>query len=246
MARTSKPKRSLLKRRSKRKTYAKKRSGNVAEWASCSCKETISPGAGLSYTVNTLYSNMSTALINYNRASTLAQAYQHYRIKNIKMTFLPQFDTFASSGGSGSKPMLYYMIDKSGSIASNISLEGLKECGARPIALDEKPITISWAPSVLEAVMTMPATTAVPAKYRISPWLATDSTILSVGFTPSAIRHLGLYWYLYQAEPSGSPYNFKVEVEVQFQFKKPNVMGLTGEASAVEVFHETFLPTHTV
>lgn len=46
------------------------------------------------------------------------------------------------------------MIDKAGAIPTNITLEGLKKMGAKPRALDEKPIVIGWKPSVLENVMT--------------------------------------------------------------------------------------------
>lgn len=237
------PEQSKKKYRPRRKMVRRKRivkrASNVPEWASISCKETIAPAAGVSYTVNTLYANMSTCLLQFARASTLSQAFQHFRIKKIAMTFLPQFDTFGASGGTGSKPNLYYMIDKSGSVAPNISLEGLKNLGARPIALDEKPITVSWAPSVLEGVMSTPGTVLVPGRYRISPWLSTDSTVLSPGYVPSQVRHLGMYWYVDQAEASATPYNYKVEVEVQFEFKKPNVLGLTTDHTAVEVFTTT-------
>lgn len=214
------------------KKMIKKRSGNVPEWASLSCKRTINPTAGGSYTVNTLYSNMTTCLNQFTRAVAVANAYQHYRIKNIKMTWLPQFDTFGGSAGSGSKPSLYYMIDKSGSLPSNVSLEGLKNMGARPVPLDEKPVVRSWKPAVLEG--TLQISGAIQAsKYKLSPWLSTDNTPFTSGFVPSLINHLGIYWYVDQAEVTAMPYNYKVEVEIQFEFKKPLVTGMTSPTEAV-------------
>lgn len=214
------------------KKMTKKRSGNVPEWGSLSCKRTINPTAGGSYTVNTLYSNMTTCLNQFPRALFLANAYQHYRIKNIKMTWLPQFDTFGASGGTGSKPNLYYMIDKSGSVPTNVSLEGLKNMGAKPVALDEKPVVRSWKPSVLEGALQISG--AIQAsKYKLSPWLSVDNTPITPAFQASLINHLGIYWYVDQAEASATAYNYKVEVEVQLEFKKPLVNGMTSAVQAV-------------
>lgn len=194
---------------------------NVPEWASISCKRTLAGDSpSNNFNIAQLYSLMNTSLDQFPRAVALAQAFQYYRIKQIAVTFKSTFDT-SSAGGNASKMRMYYMIDKSGSIPTNITLEGLKQMGARPRELDEKGVVISWSPSVLEASMFAPPAVTAPAKYQISPWLTTKNVVISPGvFVPSNVDHLGLYWYCDQFL---SPYRteYQIEVEVQFEFKKP-------------------------
>lgn len=211
------------------------RSSNVPERASLSCKRTLQTG-GANFQVNQLYSLMNTQLIDYQRAVQVAQAYQHYRIKKIAVTFKPTFDTFANAGANTmSKMHLYFMIDKSGSIPTNITLEGLKQQGARPFALDEKEKIVSWAPTVLESSMYAGGVGAAsaPAKYITSPWLSTNANVVAPGvFNASGIDHLGLYWYCEQLLTPGNTV-YEVEVEVQFEFKKPLAGNITGDTHAV-------------
>lgn len=209
-----------------RKNVRKGRKSNVKDLASLSVKATLtsgSPGGG--FLPNTLYNKMDTQLSDFTRAITVANAYQHYKIKRIALTFKPTYDTYAPTGGTTiGKPNLYFMIDKSGSIPTNITLEGLKQMGARPKQLDEKNMTVSWSPSVLDLSMIASgaAPTSNPAKYRISPWLSCNENIVAPGvFTPSRVDHLGLYWYVDQANPGTTPPVYTVEIEVQFVFKKP-------------------------
>lgn len=209
-----------------------KRSSNVPEYASCSVKRTLTAPGGGNFFTRVLYSLLDTSLDQFPRAVQVAGAYQHYRIKKIALTFKPPYDTF-QEGGVSTKPRLYWMIDKSGTIPTNIALEGLKGMGARPQDLDEKNIVVSWAPSVLEANMDV-VPNSIASKYKISPWLATNNGPVQPGvFVPSTVDHLGLYWYVDQL--AGNP-QYQVEVEVQFQFKKP----LTDILSAVEAQKATF------
>lgn len=212
-----------------------KRSGNVPEYASLSCKRTLQTG-GANFQVNQLYNLMNTQLIDYQRAVQVAQAYQHYRIKNIKVTFKPTFDTFSQNAAQTmSKMHLYFMLDKSGSLPTNITLEGLKQQGARPFALDEKEKIVSWAPTVLESSMYVGGVGAAgsPAKYLTSPWLSTNANVVAPGvFQASGIDHLGLYWYCEQLITPGNTV-YEVEVEVQFQFKKPLSANITGSTHAI-------------
>lgn len=195
---------------------------DVPDMASLSVKRSMEVGTppAPGFNTNTMYSLMNTQLIDYQRAVQVAAAYQHYRIKKITLTFKPTLDTFTN--GSSSKPNLYYMIDKSGTIPTNANLEALKQMGAKPIQLDEKNITVSWRPSVLESAMYAAGGVgaASSSKYKVSPWLATTANNVSPGaFVPSGIDHLGCYWYVDQLTPLG--YQYTIECEVQFQFKKP-------------------------
>jgi len=216
------------------KGKAGRRVRDVPDMASLSCKrsmQTPGPPPAPGFNTNTLYSLMNTQLIDYQRAVQVAAAYQHYRIKKITLTFKPTLDTFTNGGSS--KPNLYYMIDKSGAIPTNASLEALKQMGAKPIQLDEKNLTISWRPSVLESVMYAAGGVgaASSSKYKVSPWLTTTADNVSPGvFVPSGVDHLGCYWYVDQLAPVG--YQYTIECEVQFQFKKP-LINLTSSVAAI-------------
>lgn len=226
-----------MKGKGKRGGRSAKKSGNVPEWASLSCKRSIAPSGATAYNTNTLYSLMNTQLIDYPRAVQVAAAYQHYRIKKIRLTFKPTSDNFLAAAGAVSKPNLYYMIDKSGAIPTNVSLEGLKNMGARPKQLDEKNFTIQWSPSVLESVMYAAGGVgaASSSKYKVSPWLTTTADNVSPGaFVASGVDHLGVYWYVDQLlNPIG--YQYTCEVEVQFEFKKPLINLLSSVAAVPSV-----------
>lgn len=225
------PKKSKGSKPIKPKTTKRVKRSDVPEYASLSCKRTLAGNSPTgNFSVNQLYNLMNTQLVDYQRAVQVAQAYQHYRIKNIKLTFKPTYDTFQAGT---SKMNLYYMLDKSGSIPTNVSLEGLKQMGARPFALDENPKIVSWAPTVLESTMYQPGLgNDAPSKYKISPWLSTKSIAVSPGaFIASGIDHLGIYWWCEQfLTPTATEY--MIEVEVQFQFKKPLANNLTTTTEA--------------
>jgi len=230
-------KRRNLKRKPllRRKIY-RKRNTNVPEYASLSCKRTLAGNVGGNFGLGQLYSMMNTQLADFPRAVQVAGAYQHYRIKKIAITFKPSYDTFQAGPGAVTKPRMYYMIDKSGSIPINVSLEGLKQMGARPRELDENSIVVKWSPSVLESTLTGVAPIATsPTKYQISPWLSTTAEPNYVGaFVASTVDHLGLYWYL-DALNNPEGYQYQCEIEVQFQFKKP----LTNAVATTEAFKVT-------
>lgn len=221
---TRRPRRNVRKGR---KNFRQAR--DVPDMASLSVKRSLSDGPR-QFAGNALYSLMNTQLVDFPRAVQVAAAYQHFRIKKVTLTFKPSFDTFTN--GSTSKPNLYYMIDKSGAIPSNTSLEGLKQMGAKPKQLDEKNLTVSWRPSVLESVMYANggSGSASSSKYTISPWLTTTAGVVVPGaFSPNGTDHLGIYWYLDQLVASG--YQYSIECEVQFQFKKPLINNPTAVAA---------------
>lgn len=231
MPKTNKPKSKQIK-----KSKRTKRSGNVPDMASLSCTRTLDV-AGQPFATNALYSLMNTQLSDFPRAVQVAQAYQHYRIKKIKIMFKPTYDTFiAAVGTTVSKPNLYYMVDKSGSVPTNITVEGLKGMGARPKQLDENNIVVQWSPSVLESSMIQGGGVGVSSssKYKISPWLTTTQNVVNPGvFQASQVDHLGLYWYVDQLVNLQKAYAYYCEVEVQFQFKKPLNSGLISSFHAI-------------
>lgn len=229
-----KKKRAVRRAPVRRRRYAKKT--NVSEYASLSETRTI-VAPGTNNMINTMYSLMNTSLDQFTRAPLVAQAYQHFRIKNIALRLKPPFDTFVSGSTTGTaKPYLYYMIDKAGAIPTNISLEGLKQMGAKPRAFDEKQLTISWSPSVLQDVLTVggAAPVAQGSAYKISPWLNTADTTVGSPWNASTVDHLGVYWYV-EAPVAGTATSYEIDVEVQFEFKKPLIARSVSTTHAVAV-----------
>jgi len=230
------------KRAPRRKAKGKraKRSTNVRDEAAVSVTRTFTIPGNPNITANNMFSIMNTTLDQYDRAIQVAQAYQFYRISNIAVKIKPQFDTYSFNAGSGptaagyGKPKLYYMLDKSGSLPTTVGLENLKQMGAKPRNLDEKPLLINWAPTVLTDSMTAPGGSSQPGSYKVSPWLNTSANTVGPGvWTPNTIDHLGVYFYVESTSYGGTgglPY--QVEVEVQFEFKKP-LWSRSGDTQAI-------------
>jgi len=217
----------------------RKSNNNISEYASMSVAYGLTTGspASQAFRMNTMYNKLATNLSEYDRAVQIAQAYQFYRIKKIKFTFKPSFDTFTDTGSGTQigKPTFYYMIDKGGSIPTGVSLAGIKQMGARGIALDEKPIHVSWSPSVLTAAGATTGDVFTGTDYKISPWLSTNADVLATSFSPSTVGHLGLYWIADQSLTPDTNSFYTIDVEVQFEFKKPIWTKLIGDETTQSV-----------
>lgn len=202
-----------------RKGGRAKRSNNLKDFASCSVKRTITAAGGNPFVVNTMYEVHNIQLQDYTRAAIIGSAYQFFRIKNVAITYKIGYDTYQAGAGAATRPNFYYMIDKSQSIPLTITLEGLKQMGARPKVVDNKPFTVDWAPTVLteDASTVGPAT---PAQYKVSPWLNTNAANLGA-YVASQVAHNGIYWYAQMDATGGVGYNYSAEIEIQFEFKKP-------------------------
>lgn len=199
-----------------KKALVPKSKTNAGDFASCTVIRTLAGGR-----MNAMFAYDNFILADFNRASSIAENYQHYRISGITLRFKPAYDTFSAALGGPpmQKPNLYYMIDKAGAIPDNVTLEGLKQMGARAHAFDEKPVTVTWRPSVLGEDLNA-AGAASAARYQVSPWLSTNFNATNPGpWAPSRVVHQGLKWFIEEA--SGSATGVQIDVEVQFQFKKP-------------------------
>lgn len=207
-------------RRARRTGRPRANPRNVAEWASMSCKQTIITQAGADYQCNNMYGLVGVIkLTGFLRAMEVAKAYQFYRIKSVSVTYKFPFDTFAP--GNVARPNFYYIVDKARAISPLITLESLKEMGARPRQCDEKPISVTWAPSVLQDVDAVGG--AEPAQYNISPWLSTAH---------QDVNHEGLVWYAEQILFGGTAQIYHAELELQFEFKKPQLYPTAVEGGA--------------
>jgi len=227
MARTKAPRKRTTKPRARK--AGRRKATSQPEKATCSVVRTLAGG-----TTNTMFAYNTFNLADYDRAVAIARNYQRYRITGIKLTFKPEYDTFAlnPAGPNVAKPNLYYMIDKSGGIPTNVSIAALKSMGAKPLRLDEKEIKISWRPSIL--VNTVDAgTPGVFSNYKISPWLSTNGNALNPGaFIVSSVDHLGIFWY---AETTGaSTLNYTVEAVLDVEYKKPLNTTLASDVEAIK------------
>jgi len=203
---------------------------NVPEIASCS-EVFLTADA----TSNTMYGPNTLGLDQFKRASGIARQYQEYRITNIKYTFKPQFDTFAVNTDAATAlriPHLYYMIDKAQSLPLNTTLATLRSMGAKPRRFDDKDIVVSWAPGVQLAV-NAGALAGTLSKPMISPWLSTNANP-DASWTPSSTDHAGIYFQLDAGVlPGDGTYEYGVEVECQFQFRKPMLPIAANEESVL-------------
>lgn len=204
--------RKFAKKRVYRKRKYVSKTKNVNEYASCTVMRTVAATI-----TNQMYSYDGFQLADYQRAVQVAGAYQRYRMSGITITWKPAYDTYAQ-GGPLQKPNLYYIIDKPGAIPDNITLEALKQMGAKAIAFDEKPLHVSFKPATLgEELNTAGANSA--AGYKVSPWLTTNANATNaLPWAPSTVAHQGIKWYMEQA---GGNTQVNVEVKVQFEFCKP-------------------------
>ena len=171
----------------------------------------------------------------YDRAQTVAQAFQEFRIKYVKYTFQPSADTFPLAAGNVI-PQMYFMVDRANAIPTNATLQTLLDMGAKVQRFDDKNKTIAFKPSVL---ITAPASALVNtgSKYTLRPWLSTNANSQAPGpvWAPSAIDHQGLVVYITKINPATPAVAVNVDVEVVFQFRKPLWRADTtpGAASAV-------------
>lgn len=239
MARFNRKRKAPGKRMPRRRGF--RRARGVSEWASCTESVALTNITGLAYNMNTMFGLNGTNLSQFiSRAVPVAQAYQHYRIKRIRLEFKPQYDTFLPDIGAAGTgvlvPNLYYIINKSGSIPANPTLDNLKAMGAKPVRLDEKVIKVDWRPSVLSENAGIAGD--VGSSYKISPWCSTNANANAPGaWQPSTVQHLGIYWFVHRPGtlPAGmAELSFDVQITVEFQFKKPLVKTSSNAPLALE------------
>lgn len=195
-------------------------SNGVPEWASASfTRSLINPVDQTTIlNPNITYRLYDTTIDQFPRAIPIASAYQQYRIKRITLKFRPLVDTF-TAGAAQTVPQLYYMVDKIRALSQLVGLPSMKTMGAVARRLDDKTLTVSWAPGVLDAATDNGAGAITMAKANISPWLNTTDNPFAVPVAVSSVDHLGLIWNVEQVV--GNSGNFTVDCTIDVQFKKP-------------------------
>jgi len=163
----------------------------------------------------------SLAQPTFDRAQTVAQAYQEYRMKYIKLTFRPLSDTFQPIVGN-SIPQLYYMIDKTNAIPTTADSGTFFSMGCRPHRFDDKNIVVAWKPTTIISTLTAPAQ-ATANQVQERPWLSTNANAYNpaAGWAPSVVDHLGIVFYVTKINATDDIL-YNVDVEIVFQFRKPN------------------------
>lgn len=244
----------VLTRRPRRKAPARKRkivrkrtirrpmSNKNSEYATCKELYTIK-----GMTSNTPYNDIEQNLGYYERASTIAKAYQFFRIKYIKYTFLARYNVYQASTNESTvfpMPQLYNMVDKAGALPSTTSIQQLKDMGAKPRKFTRNLIT-AWKPGVNFATSNDDSAITLATGVKITPWLMTNKAPDQIGWAPNDTDHKGLYWFMETAGlPGDGTYEYDAEVEVVFEFKKPLAQPTAGAVPATRV--STLVKTQTL
>lgn len=159
----------------------------------------------------------------FDRAQAVAQAYQEYCIKSVKLIFRPSADTFTPAAGN-TIPQLYYITDKSGAVPTNANLQTLLDMGVRPIRFDSRNIIKSYKPVALIGADTNAAGLLQAGVIsKPSPWLATNANAgaPSGAWAPSQVEHGGCVWLVTKLAPLTPTINYTVDIELVFCFRKP-------------------------
>lgn len=215
-------------RRSKRSMSSK---GAAVNTAALRENYTISVNDG----VVTFNNSVELADVSYDRAQSVARAYQEFKIKYIKLTFRPSADTWAPAAGNVI-PQLYFQYDKAGSMPTNTNLQTLLDMGCRPIRFDARNVTKTYVPTVLTADRTGPGTTSA-GQVRKSPWLSTNANSGTPGpaWAPSVVDHLGCCFIVTKPNPLTPTIQYDVDVEAVFCFRKPLWRAGSGSEEAAQI-----------
>lgn len=168
--------------------------------------------------MNIIYADYGCSLFQHERARTVAQAYQEFRIKLVEYRFKPLSDTYVPAIGNAPMPYLYYLVDKLRSNNGLQTVDAFTQAGAKAIRFDDKTITVKYKPAVLLDSWDAQSLQAVPRQYRVSPWLTTnDFNTVGAGFNPSSVDHNGLRWVI----TGDAQFTYKCERVVHIEFRKP-------------------------
>lgn len=174
-----------------------------------------------------VFFSTSLAAATYDRAQQVAQAFQEYRIKYVKITFRPSADTYPIAAGN-SIPQLYFAMNKAQAIPTTANQQTLLDMGCRPIRFDDKNIVKVWKPTVLLGTdQGAPGFIVNAQAIKTTPWISTNNNAQNPGglWNPSNVEHLGCCFIVTKPNPATPTINYYVDVETVFQFRKPNAPG---------------------
>jgi len=169
----------------------------------------------------TAYSDFQLSLARCPRAVQIAKGFQEYRIAKVVYMFKPLLDTFAA--GTGTQiPYLYTLVDKTGANVALTNQEDFERAGCRPVRLDDKTITRTFKPAVLQYAYDAAHNTNIFTKPVVSPWLSCNKNndVSATTWAASSIDHLGIEWLV----TAGVDQKFQVDMVITYEFRKPAVL----------------------
>lgn len=189
-------------------------------------------GNGTSGSPSTAYGLYNFSLSMSPRATAVAAGYQEYRIAKVECIVKPMADTFDSglvgNGTNPGLPHLLYMIDRTATFDNvGTSSLSLKQAGAKPIRLDDKPIVIRWKPTVQigsTEVVPGPAPVAeLSALYKTSPWITTNANAGEAGssWAANSVDHMGLVLAAEQPRGPLPTTVASVSFRITYEFRRP-------------------------
>lgn len=216
-------KRAYRKKRAapKRRRVNRRRTGSKAPRQVATITEAYQVSAPDGLVVFNRQVQLSSA--TFDRAQTVAQAYQEYCIKKITMIFRPSADTFTPAAGN-SMPNLYFVMDKAVSIPTNAQLQTLLDMGVKPVRFDDKNIRRAYKPVALLANDTSTVGTLAAGQLsKPSPWLATNANAgaPSASWAASAVEHTGCAFFVTKMSGLTPTIAYTVDISVDFAFRKP-------------------------
>lgn len=207
---TRKPRRAPMRRR---RMYPRRNPLPLAPTGSFATRSetySIALPAGIVQDLNNI------SLFNLPVCQQMAAFFQYYRFTNVQIRIKPQLDTFVAGGaaGTGVIPYLYFLYDKSGSLAA-LNATQFEEAGAKPVRVDDKIILRKWRPAV-STVTDLGIT-----QFKTSPWLPTHKT--TPGTPLNVVDHQGAVWYISKINPADATV-YDIDITVTVQFRKPLVV----------------------
>lgn len=182
--------------------------------------------------LNTIYADYGCSLFQHERARTVAQGYQEFRIKLVEYRFKPLSDTYVPQAGGAPVPYLYYLVDKLRSNNGLQTIDAFTQAGAKALRFDDKTITVKYKPAVLLDSWDAQSLQAVPRQYRVSPWLTTnDFNTVGAGFNPSSVDHNGIRWVI----AGDAQFTYKCERVVHIEFRKPMWIESPGQGETITI-----------
>lgn len=181
-------------------------------------------------TTNSISNFENLSLKAFDRAAGVGRYYQYYRIKSVKVTFKPLYDTWGTQFATGSVPYLYYIIDNgySFSPAFCATFNSMRDAGAKAIRLDDKSINVYFKPAVAVSVGDVQGATTTPfSMVKKSPWLNTNANSAGqnplLGWAANGTDHRGIWFGVEQTvlQAGNTQVPYRVSLEAVFEFKKP-------------------------
>lgn len=178
----------------------------------------------LAITANQSYV-VSMAGIVGDRALAHAPEYALYRIAKVEFKYKPWFDTYGSTatGGNGpaSVPTLYWKMNRMADAPAAFSVDDLQSLGAKPIRFDDKQVSFSYRPNILNL---QASAGSGSGSVKMTPWLNTDRSPDTSTFFPSTTEHYG-HFFMVNAVMNGSgatPVG-TLDAIIYYEFKNPRV-----------------------